>query len=501
MDRREDHCASPADLLPLPPDDPVVAARLVTLSHDLMGALDARGRFVWANPAWERTLGWEPHTLAGMPYAELLHPDDRDRAREAELALAGGASHWPELELRVRTREGDHRWFLFSLVHSEHERRVYLSGKDVSARNEESAERSVLYARYRALVSNLPDAIVTKFDPELRIVVVEGGQLASRGLDPNAYAGRLLSETIPADRYAELEPRLRAALAGKPQAFDLQSIDAGLTYRVQAVPLHTEDGRLLGGMMVSRDITERRRHEEALAARAEELERSNAELAQFAYVASHDLSEPLRMISSYLQLLRRRYRGQLDADADAFIDYAVEGANRMRTLIEDLLAYSRAGRSERPPEPVDTGELVAAVAETLRARTGGEAPLVEWGDLPTVRGDAPQLTQLFQNLIGNGVKFVAPGTRPHVRIGAVRGDACWRFTVDDNGIGIDRRHAEQVFGMFQRLHSRDEFPGSGIGLAIAKKVVEQHGGTIRAEARPEGGTRFEFTVADPPEVA
>ena len=140
---------------------------------------------------------------------------------------------------------------------------------------------------------------------------------------------------------------------------------------------------------------------------------------------------------------------------------------------------------------------MAEVAETLRAQAAAEPPLVEWAGLPTVVGDAAQLTQLFQNLIGNGVKFVAPGTRPHVRVGATREEEQWRFTVDDNGIGIEPRHVERVFGMFQRLQTRDEFPGTGIGLAIAKKVVEQHHGTILASARPEGGTRFEFTLGDP----
>jgi len=153
------------------------------------------------------------------------------------------------------------------------------------------------------------------------------------------------------------------------------------------VPLHDEHGRVIGGLSVGRDITEWRRQEDAMAARTAELERSNAELAQFAYVASHDLSEPLRMISSYLQLLRRRYRGAIDKDADAFIDYAVDGAARMRTLIEDLLAYSRAGRSERAPEPVNTARVVAEVAGTLRALADDSPPVIEWDALPVVDGD------------------------------------------------------------------------------------------------------------------
>ena len=469
---------------------PASAGRLFALSHDLMGALDLEGRLVWTNPAWEHLLGRPSAELVGASYLELLHPDDRDRALAIQTELGAGRTTRPELEVRLLTREGQERWVLFNAVYAPEERLLYISGKDVSA----LAERTVLNSRYRALVSNLPDTVVTLFDSELRIVVAEGAQLARRGLDPEEYAGRTLAETMPADQYAHIAPRYRAALEGEPQSFDIDTPDGAVTYRVQAVPLYDEHGRLLGGMSVSRDVTEPRRQQRTMALRRAELERSNAELAQFAYVASHDLSEPLRMITSYLQLLRRRYHGRIDDDADAFIGYAVDGAARMRALIDDLLAYSRAGRSERATEPVDTSRVVAEVAGTLHALAGDAQVRIEWEELPTVEGDAPQLAQLFQNLIGNGVKFVAPGVRPHVRIAAAREAHGWRFSVEDNGIGIDERHAERVFGMFQRLHTRDEFEGTGIGLAIARKVVERHGGEISAAPRPAGGSCFTFTL-------
>ena len=469
---------------------PASAGRLFALSHDLMGALDLDGRLVWANPAWEVVLGRDPSALVGTPYLELLHPDDRDRALAVQSDLAAGRTGRPELEVRLRTSSGEDRHILFTAVYSAEERLLYISGKDVSA----LAERALLHTRYRALVANLPDTIVTLFDPELRIVVAEGAQLARRGLLADSYAGVPLVEATPPEQYARIAPRYRAALAGEPQTFDIDTPDRQVTYRVQVVPLHDELGRLVGGLSVSRDITEMRHQQLEVEERTAELERSNAELAQFAYVASHDLSEPLRMVSSYLQLLRRRYHGQIDDDADAFIDYAVDGAGRMRTLIEDLLAYSRSGRSERPPEPVNTARVVGEVAATLRALGGDEPPDIQWEELPTVEGDPQQLVQLFQNLIGNAVKFVAPGVRPEVRVSAEREDGAWRFAIEDNGIGIEPRHAERVFGMFQRLHTRDEFEGTGIGLAIARKVVERHGGRISAAPREHGGSRFEFTL-------
>jgi PAS domain S-box-containing protein len=472
------------------------AERFAAISHDLMCACEVHGQIVWSNPAWGRQLGWGPEELDGRNYIEFVHPDDHEHLLVAHSALVGGAPEWPPTELRVRARNGSFRWMLFSAVAAEGEPLVYLCGKDVTAYKEAQARATQTHARYRALISNLPDTVITLFDPELRIVALEGGQLALREAESDAYAGVRLADALPREHFLRLETHLRAALGGEPQAFDFDTPDGEVIYRVQAMALHAEDGSLEGGVMVSRDITERRRDERSLAARAAELERSNAELAQFAYVASHDLSEPLRMVSSYLQLLRRRYHGQIDEDADAFIDYAVEGAARMRTLIEDLLAYSRAGRAERPLEPVDTARVVDDVAKTLRAQAPGLEPEIEWEDLPTVDGDAPQLAQLFQNLIGNGIKFVGEGTRPHVRVWAEREDSAWRFAVEDNGIGIDPRHVERVFGMFQRLHTRDEFPGTGIGLAIAKKVVERHGGSIWLSPRETGGSCFEFTISD-----
>ncbi len=469
---------------------PASASRLVTLSHDLVGALDLEGRLVWANPAWEVVLGHDPAQLSGASYLELVHPDDRERALAVQADLAAGRTERPELEVRLQTTGGEARHILFNAVYAPEERLLYISGKDVSA----MAERTLLHTRYRALVANLPDTVVTLFDTEMRIVVAEGAQLARRGLDAEAYSGLPLAETMPAEQYAKIAPRYRAALAGDPQTFDVTTPDGAVTYRVQAVPLHDADGRLIGGLSVSRDVTEARRQQRDMVARTAELERSNAELAQFAYVASHDLSEPLRMVSSYLQLLRRRYAGKLDADADTFINYAVDGATRMRTLIEDLLAYSRAGRSERPFEEVNTARVVGEVAATLRALANDEPPEIEWGSLPTVQGDPAQLVQLFQNVIGNAVKFVAPGVRAYVTVRAEDEDGTWRFTIEDNGIGIEPRHAERVFGMFQRLHTRDQFEGTGIGLAIARKVVELHGGEISAAPREEGGSRFEFTL-------
>jgi PAS domain S-box-containing protein len=271
-----------------------------------------------------------------------------------------------------------------------------------------------------------------------------------------------------------------------------------------ASTVHDSSGRLLYGIAQVQDITRRKNSEDRLAKvaaelkrRATELERSNADLGEFAYVASHDLSEPLRMVSSYVQLLARRYSGQLDSDADEFIAFAVDGVNRMQRLIDDLLAYSRAGTQEYRIAPVDCEELVRDTLVGMQTTVAESGATIVVSDLPTVRADEGQLRQLFQNLIGNGIKFRADAP-PRVEVSAERDHdgAAWRFSVDDNGIGIDPRHAERIFTVFKRLHTRDKYPGSGVGLSICKRLVERHGGRIWVEQSELGGSRFCFTIPD-----
>jgi len=231
-----------------------------------------------------------------------------------------------------------------------------------------------------------------------------------------------------------------------------------------------------------------------LEARTEELERSNEELEQFAYIASHDLQEPLRMISSYTQLLAKRYKDQLDGDANEFINYAVDGANRMQVLINDLLSYSRVGTKGEDFSHVDLNSVLEAVKANLKGVIEETGAVIKYSKLPTVMADNSQMIQLFQNLIGNAVKFRREGVTPEIEITSKKEGNLFRFVVKDNGIGIDKKYLDRIFVIFQRLHTKEEFPGTGIGLAICKKIVERHGGEISVESAEGKGSDFTFTL-------
>jgi signal transduction histidine kinase len=250
----------------------------------------------------------------------------------------------------------------------------------------------------------------------------------------------------------------------------------------------------LRGALKDKDAREeRRRTQESLAQKVEELARSNADLEQFAYVASHDLQEPLRMVSAYTQLLADRYRGKLDEQADKYINYAVDGAVRIQSLIQDLLAFSRVGRQETAVKITDCNEIVERAVKNLRAAILESGAVVTHGPLPRLMANGLQLEQVFQNLIGNAIKFKGSET-PVVRITAAKEGSEWILAVADNGIGISTEYAESVFIIFNRLHTRTEYPGNGIGLAICKKIIERHGGRIQALPRKGAGTIFSFAL-------
>jgi PAS domain S-box-containing protein len=263
---------------------------------------------------------------------------------------------------------------------------------------------------------------------------------------------------------------------------------------VTVTPIVDAAGEVIEVAAIARDMTERKRTENSLVERSRQLERSNQELEQYAYVASHDLQEPLRKMASFCQLLARRYQGQLDKQADQYIAYVVDGARRMQEMINDLLTFSRVGRPLAVTAEVDCNQVVErARTDLATAIEESGASIMVTGTLPTVRGEWARLVQLFENLIGNGIKFHGKEP-PRVDISAVPEGTGWRFAVADNGIGIEPQYADRIFALFQRLHSRAEYPGTGIGLAVCKKIVESYGGTLGFDSRPDEGTTFYWTM-------
>ena len=304
--------------------------------------------------------------------------------------------------------------------------------------------------------------------------------------------------------YASLETAVEAlnegAFAYINKPFNMDEVHSIVRNALRQQRLLLENERLVETLQqsnaeLSSEIAERQRAEETLSKTASELARSNADLEQFAYVASHDLQEPLRMVVSYCQLLQRFYKGQLDNDADVFIEYAVDGATRMQAMISDLLEYSRVGtRGERFIDS-DYQSVFDKAVENLKFSLEEANATITHDELPRVTGEPAQLVQLTQNLLGNAIKYRGDGP-PRAHVGAQRRDGEWLITVSDNGIGIEPQNIERVFLIFQRLHTQSEYPGTGIGLAICKKIVERHGGRIWVESEPGHGSTFCFTLPD-----
>ena len=267
---------------------------------------------------------------------------------------------------------------------------------------------------------------------------------------------------------------------------------------VNAIP--AEDGNGFYALMVLQDITELsyrlKSYQQELIERKKtqaKLERSNAELEQFAYVASHDLQEPLRMVTSFTQLLAQRYQDQLDADAKRIIGFAVDGAKRMEALIKDLLIYSRLTTTEKPFEYTNCQEVLDSTLKNLQLQIEETGTSIYRNPLPTLSADKSQLAQLFQNLLSNAIKYCSDKP-PEIEIGAEAQNGQWLFYVKDNGIGIKPEYFERIFAIFQRLHTRQEYPGTGIGLAVCQKIVNRHGGKIWVESEPGQGSTFYFTI-------
>lgn len=355
--------------------------------------------------------------------------------------------------------------------------------------------------RFSSMVEAVRDYAIIFLEPDGRIATWNKGAERIKGYRAEEIVGRHFSIFYTPSDIATGKPdkELRiAASAGRFEDEDWRVRKDGSRFwaNVVVTALRDGSGNINGFVKITRDLTARKEAEDQIRRYAEDLKRSNQELEHFAYVASHDLQEPLRTVSSFSQLLASRYAGKLDKDADEFIDFVVDGAKRMQTLINDLLAFSRIGTRGNPFAPVACEDIVNAARANLDVAIEESRASITHDSLPSVVGDRTQLTQLFQNLFGNAIKFRRDEEPPRVHVSAGLDAGVWHFSVRDNGIGIAPQYFDRIFIIFQRLHGREEYPGTGIGLALCKKIVERHGGRMWVNSESGRGSTFHFTIPD-----
>ncbi|WP_455449865.1 PAS domain S-box protein [Natrinema thermotolerans] len=463
---------------------------IVEVVNDGVYVVDEDGYFTMVNETYAAMLGYDPSDLIGEHVSLVADETVIDRARELESDTAAG--ELPTIEAPIRTADGDttpmEASFAMLPTDDSSWHRVGVA-RDISERKAWERELEESERRYRTLVENFPDGAVGLYDEALEYLVVGGEAFDKLGIAESEVIGTTLADRYPDDLVAEIEPHFRAVFDGESNTFEYRT--RGRDVRAHTLPVRNEDGEIFAGMVMAQDVTERREYER-------KLEQSNERLEQFAYAASHDLQEPLRMITSYLTLLEQRYGDAFDEDGEEFLAYAVDGAERMREMIDGLLEYSRVETNGNPFEPTDLNAVLEDVLADLQVRIEETDAEVTIGDLPRLEADASQLRQVFQNLLENALTY-SGDEPPRIRVDAERRGDEWEIAVRDEGIGIDSDDIDRVFTIFDRLHGREEYEGTGIGLALCERIVERHGGEITIDSAPGEGTTVSVVLPVSPE--
>ncbi|MBT4513192.1 MAG: PAS domain S-box protein, partial [Chloroflexi bacterium] len=457
------------------------------------------GFLTYANPAFAGIWGYENvDEVIGKPIVDFLA--DKDEALEIIESL-NSTGKWKG-EYTARRKDGSTFIALSSAnaVYDEegNQTALYSSVGDITERKKAEMALRDSTERFYALFHNMPlEGVIYRFIRDLQgeIVDWEFSDINSLGL---ASVGKKNADEVIGKRASEffengvmapyVELSRQSSKMGQPHLFEIRFESNGRDYLASVFLVGTDHYVSLG-----LDITERKQAEEQLKSTMDELNRSNQELERFAYVVSHDLQEPLRMVASYVQLLEKRYKDQLDQDANEFIHFAADGAIRMQQMINDILEYSRVGTKGREFESVNLNSVLNQAVTNLGGQIEDSGALITHDELPQVFVDEIQMVQLLQNLIGNAIKFRSEDT-PLVHIASLENEAEWTISVKDNGIGIHREHQDKIFAVFRRLHPIGKYPGSGIGLAIAAKLVERHGGKMWVESEPGKGSTFYFSI-------
>ena len=475
---------------------------LMEAAPDAMVVENEGGEIVLVNLQAEKQFGYRRDELLGQKVKTIIPEGFAERlVEDSTHSPADALAQRIGTELNGRRKDGSEFpiEIMLSPLQSAEGILVTAAIRDITGRKrvEDALRRSE--ERFRLMAAGVKDYANLMLDPEGLVVSWNEGAERIKGYRADEVLGQSFSRFYPADEIRDGIPALELAEAKKNGRFEgegwrIRKDGSRFLAHVVITALRDDKGQLRGFGTITRDITEGRKSAENLEKTMVELKRSNDELEQFAYVASHDLQEPLRMVASYTQLIAQRYKGRLDSDADEFIAYAVDGCNRMQGLIQDLLSYSRAGASGGTLQATPCERALARAVRNLQATAEESAAIVTHDVLPTIVTDETQLVQVFQNLVGNAIKY--HGTEPpaiHVSASREAGDE-WIFSVRDNGLGIEPQYFDRIFILFQRLHGQGEYEGTGIGLAMCKKIVDRLGGRIWVESQLTKGSNFCFAL-------
>lgn len=484
---------------------------------DAVVIVDENGTIVLVNGQTEKLFGYKREELYDCNVEKLIpqrfharHSEHRKQFTAAPrirpmgqgkelFGIQKNGKEFP-IEISLSPLETEDGRFIFSAIRDVTEQKKIADEiKSVNAELEE-AER-----KFRAIIESAPDAMVI-VDEQGKIKLVNEQTEKIFGYKRNELLDKHVEKLIPQRFHAQhtgyreqftAEPHIRPMGLGK-ELYGIRKNGEEFPVEISLSPLETSEGRFISSSI--RDVTLQKQAADQikefnaqLKKHADELEKSNLELKQFAYIVSHDLQSPLRNISGFVQLLQQTYKEKIDEQADDWINRTVKNTKKMEMIIHDILAYSRIGSRARPFQITDLNEVLTEVMSTLESSINDANAVITYDKLPTVMGDPSQLAHVFQNLIGNGIKYQSKKT-PHVNITAKKNKTEYIISVSDNGIGIDPQYHDRIFEIFKRLHTHQEYPGTGIGLSICRRILDRHGGKIWAESEPGKGSKFYFTL-------